>query len=434
MKYPLIVCVLLLVSCNGIRTLKNEITGLTPYEEYALALERANLHSRPLGERWIDAGARAFKDSVVVSLPYQEAGHFVAHTPEARSYRFNVLDGQVLTLNGSVKTTSDARVFADLFVFEKDKWKHVASADSSLTLQHEFNKDSNCLLRIQPELLVNAYYAVSIGLTPVLINPVHGASNKSIQSFWGDSRDGGKRKHEGIDIFAKKGTPVVAPTNGRISRIGNTNLGGKVVWMHDQQRGHSYYFAHLDSQYVSPGMIVKRGDTLGTVGNTGNARYTPSHLHFGIYQAGAKNPLNYVKTFDDHGPSPAIDTTINGVYETAVKKVRLQSAPSKKAALLAELPMNTYVYIIAQSKEWYRVRLPNELEGFIEKKHIRSQSKFNNAVVNVSSELRSSVGNDAVLTGFVVAGTTVERLASFEDYILIRTSDHAEGWIPKASI
>jgi murein DD-endopeptidase MepM/ murein hydrolase activator NlpD len=130
---------------------------------------------------------------------------------------------------------------------------------------------------------------------PSIMNPVAGATRKSIISFYGDARDNG-RKHEGIDIVAPKGTYVVAPTEGEITSVSYNSLGGKVIWMTDAKVKRAYYFAHLDSQMVTKGMIVKRGDTLGTVGNTGNARRTRSHLHFGIYTKNGRSPVDYIRT------------------------------------------------------------------------------------------------------------------------------------------
>lgn len=130
---------------------------------------------------------------------------------------------------------------------------------------------------------------------PLLMNPVVGATKQSIISIYGDARDNG-RKHEGIDIVAPRGTMVVAPTEGEIIEVGYNILGGKVIWMNDAKAKRSYYFAHLDSQIVTKGMIVKRGDTLGTVGNTGNARRTRSHLHFGIYKKDGRTPVDYIRT------------------------------------------------------------------------------------------------------------------------------------------
>jgi murein DD-endopeptidase MepM/ murein hydrolase activator NlpD len=128
-----------------------------------------------------------------------------------------------------------------------------------------------------------------------LVFPVSG-KRSNIGSFWGDVRDGGKRKHRGIDIFAKKGTPVVAISDGIIVHKGNTPRGGKTLWMRAIGQPWTVYYAHLDQQKVKAGQFVKKGDVLGTVGNTGNARTTPAHLHFGIYSlTGAINPLPYVK-------------------------------------------------------------------------------------------------------------------------------------------
>jgi hypothetical protein len=129
-----------------------------------------------------------------------------------------------------------------------------------------------------------------------LVFPVSGARS-NIGSFFGDSRSGGKRKHEGIDIFAKKSTPVVAVCDGYITAVENGGLGGKSVWLRSNDGDWSAYYAHLDVQKVVAGQYVQQGDILGTVGNTGNAKYTPSHLHFCIYTyTGAINPLPIVKT------------------------------------------------------------------------------------------------------------------------------------------
>ena len=132
-------------------------------------------------------------------------------------------------------------------------------------------------------------------LSRSLAYPVSGSSS-NVGSFWGDERDGGIRKHEGIDIFAKKGTPVLAVCDGIVTRTGTNRLGGKVVWLQAYTHPWSAYYAHLDKQTVSPGQLVKKGQVLGTVGNTGNAKTTPPHLHFGIYKwIGVTNPLPYVQ-------------------------------------------------------------------------------------------------------------------------------------------
>ncbi len=151
-----------------------------------------------------------------------------------------------------------------------------------------------------------------------LLFPVAGKSN--VGSFWGASRDGGKRKHEGIDIFAKKGTPVVAITDGVITTVANMPIGGKTVWLQCDGKSYTAYYAHLDKQYVHVGQVVKKGQVLGTVGNTGNARTTPSHLHFGLYTSrGAINPYPIVKNASKI-KSPVTRSVPDDIASTKINK------------------------------------------------------------------------------------------------------------------
>ena len=115
--------------------------------------------------------------------------------------------------------------------------------------------------------------------------PVVGIGPRELADSWHDPRDGGSRLHKGIDIFAKKGTEVVAVSDGIISYIGDQPKGGHCLWL-TTENGASFYYAHLDrwAPGLYEGMEVQSGDLLGFVGNTGNAIHTPSHLHFGISQ------------------------------------------------------------------------------------------------------------------------------------------------------
>jgi murein DD-endopeptidase MepM/ murein hydrolase activator NlpD len=115
--------------------------------------------------------------------------------------------------------------------------------------------------------------------------PVVGVKARDLDDSWHAPRDGGSRQHKGIDIFAAKGTPVVAVEDGIISYIGDQPKGGHCLWL-TTESGTSFYYAHLDrwAPGMYEGMEVQTGDLLGFVGNTGNAIHTPSHLHFGISQ------------------------------------------------------------------------------------------------------------------------------------------------------
>lgn len=135
----------------------------------------------------------------------------------------------------------------------------------------------------------------ALSVSKSLAFPVAGKKS-NIGSYWGASRDGGRRSHKGIDIFARKGTPVVAIADGVIVSRQNTAVGGKVLWLKSAKHKWTAYYAHLDKQLVKQGQRVRKGQVIGTVGKTGNARTTPPHLHFGMAtHKGWVNPLPYVK-------------------------------------------------------------------------------------------------------------------------------------------
>ena len=121
--------------------------------------------------------------------------------------------------------------------------------------------------------------------------PVDGIAASRIADTWGGVRSGG-RTHQGVDIFAKRGITVRSTTPGIVVRIADIGIGGKHVWVMGPG-GERHYYAHLDgwSPGLARGMRVDAGTPLGVVGDTGNAKGTPPHLHYGIYGvSGAHNP------------------------------------------------------------------------------------------------------------------------------------------------
>jgi peptidoglycan LD-endopeptidase LytH len=122
-----------------------------------------------------------------------------------------------------------------------------------------------------------------------MICPVAGTTTYS--DTWGAPRSGGRR-HEGVDMMAPSGTPLVAVVSGSVLFKQNT-LGGNAVWLSGDD-GNRYYYAHL-SAFEGSSRGVSQGEVIGYVGETGNAN-TP-HLHFEVHPGGgaAVNPYPYVR-------------------------------------------------------------------------------------------------------------------------------------------
>ena len=117
------------------------------------------------------------------------------------------------------------------------------------------------------------------------ICPVQGP--RAFTNDWGDPRSGG-RSHQGNDIFAPHGTPVVASVGGAVTHRSST-LGGLSYWLNGDD-GNTYFGTHLSS-YGRSGRVAA-GTVVGYVGNSGNARGSSPHLHFEIHPGGggAVNP------------------------------------------------------------------------------------------------------------------------------------------------
>ena len=150
---------------------------------------------------------------------------------------------------------------------------------------------------ILPQSQMNRLKAMSMpNRLPI---PVDGIKSKNLTDTWGASRSSG-RAHEGSDIMASRGTKVYSTTDGVITSLKSNNLGGKVIWLIGPS-GAYHYYAHLNDHKrgLQEGDFVQQGDLLGYVGNTGNARHTAPHLHYGLYLngkgRGAVNPYPYLR-------------------------------------------------------------------------------------------------------------------------------------------
>jgi peptidoglycan LD-endopeptidase LytH len=112
--------------------------------------------------------------------------------------------------------------------------------------------------------------------------PVESATHKdwNANSFW-YSPWGKSGVHKGIDIFAAKGARVISSSYGLVIYTGNINMGGNVVAVLGP-KWRIYYYAHLNSINAKTWDFAGKGDIIGSVGDSGNAKGKPPHLHYSV--------------------------------------------------------------------------------------------------------------------------------------------------------
>ena len=345
--------------------------GQTPRDRYETEILNSALGKSAVYQAWNAEGRRALRDGLSIRPSFREIVHFSPDDATAVGYRLDLRRGQRLRVQLD-RGRHKARIFAELFEeigSGEPIYRLVHSADPRASeFSFEAHADGTHILRLQPELMKGAEVIVTLSTAAALTFPVQGRNSSSIKSSFGDPRDGGRRDHEGIDIFAPQGTPVVAAADGVITDVGNTRIGGLVVWQYDAERDVTYYYAHLQSQAVRAGQHVRAGGTIGTVGNTGNARTTPPHLHFGVYRPGrvAVDPVPFI--FDAPGDVIApvlVDLDLLGGWTQTVKSSTLHASPSRAARVIAQLPANTRMRVVSGVRDWYRVQLEDGRRGFI---------------------------------------------------------------------
>ena len=113
---------------------------------------------------------------------------------------------------------------------------------------------------------------------------------------------GYEHAHQGTDIMAPFGTPLLACERGIVTEMGNDVLGGTKLWLKGES-GTYYYYAHLSAfaEGLTEGTLVEAGDVIGLVGDTGNAKGGAPHLHFEIHPDGgmAVNPYALLQVVDE---------------------------------------------------------------------------------------------------------------------------------------
>ena len=404
----------------------NLIKPASPHEQYQRKLVTAGLHQTNMGVAWINTSQSVLAKALTINLPYQEKGYFSAEKVEGAAFRFKLTKGQQLKVKLSSKQESGLMIYTDLWAQPLEgslKW--LSSADTlNNTLQFDADQTGNYVLRLQPELLASGAYTLTITTGPSLAYPLKSANRNQIQSLYGVGRDDNSRKHEGIDIFAPFRTPVIAVSAGTVTSVNTNNLGGKVVWFRPAGKNYTLYYAHLDEQTVSAGQTVVYGDTLGRMGNTGNAQTTPPHLHFGIYtNGGAVDPLPFV---DPTIKNPEQIRTSTAVLNTTMRTISSASLAGNS------LKVGTILRVTAATGNEYRVELPDQQIGYLSGKAVVPVSK---ALSKYKAKLLQPVFDQpdsaAAVKSNLAIGQTVDVLGVFGDYQLMIDGNQQTGWIKK---
>src|SRR5690606_28002312 len=230
----LVLLILLLSACREAGQIADRLRPepVTPHDRYARVLEDAGLQETALGRDWLAAAESALVSPVLVSLPFRERAFFSASEASAGGWTFTARGGERLRVTLAREDTSTFEVFADLYEMPEDTSdapERRAWADStSLGFTHDVRSDARFVLRVQPELLRTGSVTVTIERGPSLAFPVQGRDTRAIRSFFGADRDAGRRVHHGVDIFAPRGTPVLAAVDGVIRSTRPNTLGGIV--------------------------------------------------------------------------------------------------------------------------------------------------------------------------------------------------------------
>jgi murein DD-endopeptidase MepM/ murein hydrolase activator NlpD len=318
---------------------------------------------------WEEAGSRALRSNLSIALSFHERLAFPAEAPHAASYRFQLTPGQSLhvqvsPIGGAPKAFADMHQEIGGDIFRPVHWDG-EGGDSYTFIARVAG---TYVLRVQPPPRSAAEYDVAVTGGRTLTFPVADADASAIRSAFGDPRDAGARAHEGVDIFAPRGTPVLAAADGYIEKARNTPTGGLVVWQADASSSVTYYYAHLDELLVRDGERVRAGDPIGRVGNTGNARGASPHLHFAIYLPGTVplDPAPFLAAGASAWPTVPIAVPAPGTMTVvAGDRVRLRRSPSPAGAIITELSSGTQLLVLGASGNWQRVVLADGTSGFI---------------------------------------------------------------------
>ena len=408
----------------------------SPRDHYSKYLAKTNSE---LSTQWELSGKNALEHPAPVKFPHKEQNFFPNDLSPAFGYEFVIPRGRRLeAIVSSVTADTSSKVFLELYRQSGEQMKRLAFAESSSNrLTWEATDTTTVILHIQTEAEREADVILSLESHPSLSFPVVKRDSRSIISFWGAARDGGRRAHEGVDVAAPRGTPVVAAANGYVTSVGVNNLGGNVIFQDAENLGITLYYAHLDSQLVTSGQKVVMGDTIGTVGNTGNAITTGPHLHFGIYRGfrSAVDPLPFVALAQKDNTRLTLLEKRAGNWERIDNKTaEIKRSPGPLPDTVALLSRNTMVRIVGKTGQWYKVRLPDGRTGYTEVKALNASLRpLRTLALDQERPLWAAPSLDSYAIQRLPAKSSVKVFGVWQNFLYAEEPGGKRGWLNNAA-
>lgn len=223
---------------------------------------------------------------------------------------------------------------------------------------------------------------------PMLIPVLFGVEVGDLYQSYGDPRSGG-RLHEGEDIMAMKGTPVISPTDAVVKRTGWYEGAGNNVYTANPG-GETFVYMHLDriGEGVVEGAVLKKGSLIGYVGNTGNASSTAPHLHFEVHNSDGVPTSAY--------PRLTVEATLQDKMAYLADIFEQTSDVSALAQLMVKNFRSTFVAAQAAG-----VPLPDPIAAILSPSSVLKSPVFGTSELRDGDIVRARGGIDVYIVKFV---------------------------------
>lgn len=404
------------------------------HEAYQHQLETTGIAETALGKEWIQGSKDALAQPTIIETPFSEDFYQDDRSVRSVGYRLSALRGHKVTIDlTSELEKEETTLFLQVFRVMSDslqQFEHIASNSDTLNyIEFEPQQDDDYIIRFQTEILRGGRFKIKVKSLPALAFPVTGKDKAAIGSLFGVPRDAGRRKHHGIDIFARRHTPIIAPCDGFVKSTKDNELGGKVIWFADKERQQTIYFAHLQDVYVSEDDQILKGDTIGTVGNSGNAKTTACHLHFGIYKNGPIDPYHFVVMPRTRYKKDLTKKEFIGTVARTNKATQLKVNNIRRKGPKTSLPENQIINVLGTSGAYYKVELPDNTLGYLAYTDIeKTDRKVSRLKITTPKELYTDPTDQSMVLNTLQKVGEIEILGNHGEYHYVST-DQETGWV-----